>query len=507
MQPSGGAPEPEPPSSQHYEPGAVIGGKYRLVRRLDEGGMGTVWLAQNLDLDAHVALKLLRPEVNAESTAERLLNEARVLARLGHPAIVRVNDFGRTDVGDPFIVMELLSGECLADLAYRQGRFAGASAVQLMLPIAEALSVAHEGGIIHRDLKPDNVFLARLGANRVQPKVLDFGIARESVGGGTRLTRDGAVLGSPAYMSPEQARGQRDLDARTDIWSFCVVLYELLVGTMPFDGDNYNAVLRAIIETDPEPIMSAAAGDSALWQIIARGLDKDRERRWPSMRALGAELAAWLMSHGVQEDITRASLGSTWFGSLGPESDPFSIPPVALPRTSSAPPAPPRAPLETVDSKRLVLSSVTTGAYSGRLSTGGHGAVSFTAGSSGRGPRRWLAAAGLATVVLGTGAFLAWRTTGGTPKSQGGSTASSVPSAPVLPSAPAPAPTPAAPTRVVAADAGAAAEAGAKERPVASEPPPRPARPAAKPRAVRGHHVWAKPTQKSGSIGDLKVPY
>ncbi len=506
MFPSGGAPDPEPPNSQRYEPGAVVGGKYRLVRRLDEGGMGTVWVALNVDLDAHVAIKLIRHEVNAESTAERLLNEARMLARLGHPAIVRVHDFGRADAGDPFIVMELLEGECLADLAYRQGRFAPASAVQLLLPIAEALAVAHERGIVHRDLKPDNVFMARLGGSRVQPKVLDFGIARASVAGGTRLTRDGAVLGSPAYMSPEQARGERELGPSTDIWSFCVVLYELLVGEVPFDGENYNAVLRAIIETEPRPITDMAAGDAALWQIVARGLAKERGERWPSMRALGAELAAWLMSHGVKEDVTRASLPSTWFDSPGPESDPFSVPPIALPRSSSAPPIPRRAPAETVDSARIALRATTTGSVPVRLSTGGHGAVSFTARGSRRKSRRWIVTAALATFALAGGA-LAWRASGDARPHGVDRAASSAPSAPV--------PQvrmlkPASPTaRPAAADAGVRSEAGARAA-QAQPPAPRPDKPAwrvEKPRAVHGGHAPARPAPKSGRVGDLKVPY
>ncbi len=510
MRPSGGAPGQEPPSSQHYEPGVVIGDKYRLVRRLDEGGMGTVWVAHNLDLDAHVALKLLRPEASAENTAERLLNEARVLARLGHPAIVRVNDFGRTDTGDPFIVMELLEGECLADLAYRQGRFSAASAVQLLLPIAEALAVAHERGIVHRDLKPDNVFLARLGVNRVQPKVLDFGIARTAVDGSMRLTRDGTVLGSPAYMSPEQARGERDLDCRTDVWSFCIVLYELLVGSTPFEGENYNAVLRAIIDTEPEPITDLAAGDAALWQVLARGLHKHREQRWPSMRALGAELAAWLMSHGVAEDITRASLPSTWFDASCPESDPFSVPPVALPRSSSVPPIPRRTPAETVDSARLALPVVTTGTSSLRLSTGGHGAVAFTAGSTRSTPRRRRAALGMATFVIGVGAVLAWRAVGGAATAPSAHpVGANAPSASALRASPPQAPSVALPVpeRTVMTDAGVKQEAGADDRPSASSVPSHPPRRPAVKRRAPGSHLRPRPAHKSGSIGDLKVPY
>ncbi len=516
MHPSGEARGDGPPSSQRYEQGALIGGKYELVRRLDEGGMGTVWVAYNVDLDTQVALKLIRPDVDAESTASRLLNEARILARLDHPAIVRVHDFGRTESGDPFIVMELLEGECLSDLAYRQGRFSAVGALRLLLPIAEALSVAHERGIVHRDLKPDNIFLAELGAGRVQPKVLDFGIAQAAVHGGTRLTREGMVLGSPDYMSPEQARGQRDLDPTSDIWSFCVVLYELLAGVVPFEGENYNATLSAIIEKQPEPITEAAAGDAALWQIMARGLEKDRERRWPSMRALGVELAGWLIAQGVYEDMARASLPSVWFGARNRQSDPFSVPPVALSLSSSAPP--PRiggTPTEVVrrpDPGSRRLPARTTGTIPVRLSTGGHGAVSFSSGPAGANPRRRLLALGFLTFAAGAGAALLWHSSGAVGVAPGssapGAGAPSAAAVPVPPPRAAPS-TRAIPVPSVPATDGEVRDAGVESgAPQSRKAPAKPARRpvGAKPRFHRSH-VRARPAPKSGRVGDLKVPY
>ncbi len=305
-----------------YVAGEVIADKYRLISMIGEGGMGSVWVARNLALDVQVALKLIRSDVEAEGAADRLLTEARAAARLKHPGIVRVFDFGRTRRRDPFIVMELLAGENLGEIVQRDGRLAATAAVQLLLPIADALVAAHGKGIVHRDLKPDNVFLAE-SEGRVQPKVVDFGIAKVELQAGQmdkKLTQAGTVLGSPDYMSPEQARGVEDIDHRTDIWSFCVVLYESITGRVPFEDDNYNALLRKIIEQPTPSIIDLAAGDQELARVIEKGLAKDRNERWQSMRALGEALAMWLYSHGVTEDAYGQSLRATWLD--GPGSNP-----------------------------------------------------------------------------------------------------------------------------------------------------------------------------------------
>lgn len=314
---------------ERYAAGDKIAHKYTLLRELDEGGMGLVWVALNVDLDVHVALKLLRMELSSTSAADRMLSEARMLARFQHPAIVRVHDCGRTKENDPFLAMELLDGESLADFLNRQSRVSAIDAVMLMLPIVDAVRVAHRAGIIHRDLKPENIFLAKVGG-RVQPKVLDFGIALADFVG-TRRTTQGAVLGSPAYMAPEQARGH-DVSFATDQWALCMVLYELVTGTLPFEGANYHATLRAIVE-DPVPALTElSAGDELLAAILERGLAKDPSLRFPSVQHLGAALAEWLLSHGVTEDVCNVSIRAGW---LSATSDPpSSLEPVALPRPS-----------------------------------------------------------------------------------------------------------------------------------------------------------------------------
>jgi serine/threonine-protein kinase len=298
------------PSTIVYSAGNVVAGRYRLKALLGKGGMGAVWRAHNETLDVDVALKLIHRNLVGEDSADRLLQEARAAAKLGHSAIVRVFDFGRTKFGEPFIVMELLEGEDLATLLERRGRLSAIRAVQTMLPIIHALDAAHAKGIIHRDLKPENIFVAKEDGQKLQPKIVDFGIAKLDRGD-IRVTATGALLGSPAYMSPEQARGD-DIDHRADIWSLCVVLYEIITGRIPFEGKNANATLYAIIANDPPPLAMFASGDDELWTILSIGLAKDPDKRWQTMRTLGEALSRWLRSRGVNEDVSGAALDATW---------------------------------------------------------------------------------------------------------------------------------------------------------------------------------------------------
>jgi serine/threonine-protein kinase len=241
-----------------------------------------------------------------------MAREAHAAARLGHPALVRVFDFGWTRHGDPYLVMELVQGETLAALVKREARVPAIRAVQTLLPIVDGLRMAHDKGIVHRDIKPDNVFLAADALGRRQPKLLDFGIAKVDKQVDGRLTQIGAVLGSPDYMSPEQALGLDDIDERTDIWSLCVVLYEVITGKVPFQKPNYNALMHAIINEDPTPSVDSGAGDKALWQIIQRGLRKPREERFQTVTDLGEALALWLYEHGIKEDLSGNSIRAVW---------------------------------------------------------------------------------------------------------------------------------------------------------------------------------------------------
>jgi serine/threonine-protein kinase len=293
-----------------YAPGLLISGKYELLRPLGAGGMGEVWVAHHQSLDIDVAVKFIGDAGATESgLAERLLEEARNTARLGHPAIVRALDFGHTERGEPFIVLELLAGEDLATRIDRGGALPAEQAVATLLPVVHALSAVHESGIVHRDIKPENVFLTETELG-LQAKLLDFGIARKT-DRVQRLTVGDTAFGTPDYMSPEQARGEPS-DARTDQWSFCVVLFEALTGSRPFDGDNYPALLRAISDDAPKSLLDFAADQAELWTLLTRGLAKAPGDRYPSMRALGEALALWLIERGVQEDALGTSLRRVW---------------------------------------------------------------------------------------------------------------------------------------------------------------------------------------------------
>ncbi len=353
-----------------------MAGKYELESILGEGGMGAVWRARNMALDARVAIKVLRASGDRAVLRARLLQEARAAAKLSHPAIVKVFDVGQTESGDPFIVMELLTGSSLGTLLAQQGRLPGTQAVRILLPIVDALWFAHGKSIVHRDLKPDNVFIAQDEA-AVQPKLVDFGIVkveqREHDG---QLTQDGVVLGSPDYMSPEQARGQDDVDHRSDVWGLCVVLYEVIAGHPPFKGSNYNALMRQIVEATPPTLRELAVADEQLSAIVARGLSKQRAERFESMGELGRALATWLLSHGVNEDICGTTLEAKWLRGTDPQGRPMRAslisltdawpseggsgirPHGLLPATTLPAPAPPAPAPALVSARRLRWSAL-----------------------------------------------------------------------------------------------------------------------------------------------------
>ncbi len=302
-----------PAHEGHYGVGDVIAEKFKLLRPIGSGGMGTVWVAHNLVLDVQVAVKLIDLEglEDRRAAGQRLLAEARSAARLGHPAVVKILEFGFTGPGDPFIAMELLNGEDLADLLEREGQVDAITALQLLLPVTHGLAAAHDKGIVHRDVKPENLYLAKDDDGVVQPKILDFGIAR-IIDSPTRLTVEGTRLGTPEYVSPELARGESSAGPGTDIWSLCIVLYELVSGGCPFKGMNYNVLMQSIINDPPRDLESYGVVDTGLWAIIARGLEKRPEDRWPTMRDLGQAMAELLVARGLDEDISGRSLRRTW---------------------------------------------------------------------------------------------------------------------------------------------------------------------------------------------------
>jgi serine/threonine protein kinase len=233
-------------------PDQILSGKYRLERELGRGGMGSVWLAQHLTLHSSVAIKLIDPQIAQNPEAlSRFLREAQAAASLRSPHVVQILDHG-VDDGVPFIVMELLDGESLSARLERVRRLSPADTARIFTQVARAMTRAHEAGIVHRDLKPDNIFLVRNDEEEIA-KVLDFGVAKSQshgMGSVSSATRTGSVLGTPHYMSPEQAEGAKTVDGRSDIWSMGVIAWECLLGIRPFDAETLGGLLLAICARD-----------------------------------------------------------------------------------------------------------------------------------------------------------------------------------------------------------------------------------------------------------------
>ncbi|WP_437279488.1 serine/threonine-protein kinase [Sorangium sp. So ce375] len=303
----------EPESSVHHQEGDLVAGKYRLVRRLGEGAMGTVWVATHVALGSEVAIKLMRPELRSPELAEYFVREARAAGRLNHAEVVRVFDIGETAVGDPYLVMELIEGESLRSALSREGTMTPERAIALLLPVVGAMHAVHEKGVVHRDLKPDNVMLVRLGGGRLQPKIVDFGVAKlVSEREASRASAAFEVFGTPDYMPPEQVLAVPDIDRRADIWSLCAMLYELLSGRPPFSSRNALDGLRAVLQDAVPSLVDTRGLDAELWAIVERGLRKEPSSRWSSMRELGEALAGWLRARGVLEDARGVSLQGEW---------------------------------------------------------------------------------------------------------------------------------------------------------------------------------------------------
>jgi len=242
-------------------PGRIIAGRYRLTSKLGQGGMGSVWRAEHLSLGSEVAIKLIDPAVaGSPEVRARFVREAQAAAQLRSPHVVQIIDYG-VDDETPFIAMELMVGESLSDRLDREGRLSPEVTARIVTEVSRALGKAHEIGIIHRDLKPDNIFLVHNDDSEIA-KVLDFGVAKKAAYGteGAGMTSTGAVLGTPYYMSPEQAEGLKDLDHRTDIWALGVITYECMLGVRPFDSETLGGLFLAIC-TRAKPVPSALVSD------------------------------------------------------------------------------------------------------------------------------------------------------------------------------------------------------------------------------------------------------
>jgi serine/threonine-protein kinase len=287
---------PERRSFPGIVPGEIIGQRYCVDDQLGRGGMGMVFAAHEVSSGQRVAIKVMRPSEDMDLDAvRRFAREGRLAGSIGNPHIARVLDGGWLSESAPYLVLERLDGRSLASLLHHEGTLPVPQAVDWALQVCEGIAAAHAAGVVHRDLKPSNLFIAQQPDGSTILKVLDFGIAKAARDElrtlGSDLTQSQLLLGSPRYMSPEQLRSARDVDARTDIWALGLILHQMLTGKSAFPSDSVGAHLAAIIERSPVALRAhLPAAPSGLERAIARCLQKDLARRHQDMAELARAL-------------------------------------------------------------------------------------------------------------------------------------------------------------------------------------------------------------------------
>ncbi len=281
--------------ARHTDPliGQTIDGRYEIIQRCGEGGMGVVYQAKHVVLGKPLAMKVLRADVSKDDEIiTRFRQEAQSASAIGSPHIIDISDFGQLPDGSTYFVMEFLDGQELTSLIEDDEAISNQRAVKIAMQLCDALGAAHDAGIVHRDMKPDNVFLIRRMGDDDFVKVLDFGIAKVG-GANSKLTKAGQVFGTPHYMSPEQCAGQA-VDRRTDIYALGVILYEMVCGQVPFDADNLMGILTKHIYEQPIPphtLPPPVNVDPGLEAVILKCLSKSTDTRYQTMAEVKADLA------------------------------------------------------------------------------------------------------------------------------------------------------------------------------------------------------------------------
>ena len=352
--------------------GRLLDNRFRFISQLGEGGMSTVWMAENHRVRKRVAIKLLHPEFARNArTLDRFQNEATAAGRIGNPHICDILDLGESPLG-PYIVMEMLTGQSFGELLDSQGRIEASLAVLIICEALKGLIAAHAAGIIHRDLKPENVFLHEPEPGRMLVKLMDFGISKFTDNPGGGRTGANVIMGTPEYMSPEQAAGAANVDARTDVWAMGVMLYAALAGQEPFRGNTMAALLLALSTDAHVPLTTCAPGtDPQLSAIVDRCLAKEPEQRFGSAQEMFDALAPFqqIVAAGerpvapVRTGRTMAFVGQP--APAGPlASGPMQFRPTANPQTK-----PGTSTTPSVSPSELVESSAVSATGPGQAAT------------------------------------------------------------------------------------------------------------------------------------------
>jgi len=453
------------------EAGQIIEGKYRIVRLIGEGGMGSVYEGENTFIKRRIAIKVLHAHSVSEETVRRFEREAQAAGCIGSDHILEVLDLGSLPNGDRFMVMEYLDGETLGARMSR-ARMNPNDVLAIARQVLVGLRAAHLANIVHRDLKPDNIFILREKAGRADyAKIIDFGISKfNALGGDMSMTRTGAVMGTPYYMSPEQAQGTQGIDGRSDVYSLGVILYEALAGAVPFDGDTFNELMFKIVLSSPRPLAQVAPNlDPRLIALVEQAMARDITLRFQSA-----------------DDMIRA-IDQQFGGADGTAAHPVVASPApAGPATVGGPAAPPAPGLPT-----------------GNTWTASHADIPKTSSA----PMYVIAAA--AVLLLAGGAFAAYQKFG--KKAEPTAKADVAAPVAVAPAAPHPAEPPAAPQEAPAPPPVVVPSAVAPEPAAVATAKPEVVEPSskalsAKPTAAAAKPALAKPAPAKPAVASPVKP-